>query len=89
MSALIAVRVTILMVGSLLTLFALNRYYRSGSRDTLLLSVGFGFIAFGALMEGLLFEFLGWSLVAVHTLEAGFSVLGLSAVLLAILLGER
>ncbi|MFQ5838140.1 MAG: hypothetical protein ACE5HJ_05090 [Thermoplasmata archaeon] len=87
--ALIAVRVAIVVIGSILTFFAFVRYRQGGSRDHLLLGIGFGLIALGALVEGILFELFGWSLISVHTVEAGLSASGLLVVLLAILLGRR
>jgi hypothetical protein len=86
---LIAVRIAILLAGGMLTLFAFTRFYRDGSRDHLFLSVGFGLISLGALIEGLLFQFLDWSLLSVHTVEAAFTASGLLVVLLTIHLSRR
>jgi hypothetical protein len=87
--ALITVRIAILLVGSVLTLFAFTRFYRRGSRDHLLLSAGFGLISLGALVEGILFQLFGWSLLSVHSVESGFTAVGLLIVLLTIHLSQR
>ncbi len=86
---LVAVRVGVLITGGLLALFVFLRYLQGGSRDHLLLATGFGLIALGALVEGILFEFLGLDLGTVHTVESVFTIMGLLAVLLAIVVTRR
>jgi len=39
--------------------------------------VGFALIAFGSLLEGLLFEALNWDLLTVHIVESAFVLAGL------------
>lgn len=86
---LVAVRVGVLMTGTLLALLVFRSYLRGGARDHLLLAVGFGLIALGALVEGVLFEVFDLGLLLVHTVESVFVILGLLAVLLAILVTRR
>ncbi len=88
--ALVAVRAAVLVTGAFLTLSVFWRYLQSNlSKEYLLLSVGFGLIATGALVEGLLFEFFRMSLMDVHTVEAGFAVAGFLSVLIAIQISHR
>ncbi|MFQ5871984.1 MAG: hypothetical protein ACE5IB_07485 [Candidatus Geothermarchaeales archaeon] len=84
---LVAVRLGIVAVGSLNSLWSLRLALRSHlHRPTyLLLALGFGLLTLGAVIEGVLFEFAGWDLVAVHAVEAFMSIAGFTAVLLSIL----
>ncbi len=88
--ALVAVRAAVLATGTFVTFSVFWRYLQSDlSKEYLLLSAGFGLIATGALVEGLLFEVFRMSLLDVHTVEAGFTVAGLLSVLIAILASHR
>ncbi|MFQ5909072.1 MAG: hypothetical protein ACE5JE_09685 [Thermoplasmata archaeon] len=82
-----AVRLGIVAVGSLTTLWSLRRGGRSQSHRAtyLFLALGFGLLTLSAVVEGVLFEFVGWDLVSVHTVEAFISVAGFAAVLISIL----
>ncbi|MCJ2520912.1 MAG: hypothetical protein LN412_08245 [Candidatus Thermoplasmatota archaeon] len=83
---LVALRLAIVAVGSLTALWSLRLALRShGHRRTyLLLALGFGLLTLGAVVEGVLFEFAGWDLMAVHTVEAFISAAGFVAILLSI-----
>ncbi len=84
--ALVAVRVGIAAVGGLSSLWSF-RLGLPAARNRwiyVLLAVGFGLVAFGAIAEGILFEFGGWDLIAAHTAEAFLGILAFSAILLAI-----
>ncbi|MEE9236817.1 MAG: hypothetical protein V3U52_03405 [Thermoplasmata archaeon] len=83
---LVALRVAIVAVGSLTALWSLRLALRSrGHRRTyLFLTIGFGLITLGAFVEGLLFEFAGWDLIAAHAVEAFVGAIGFVAILLSI-----
>ena len=85
--ALVAVRLGIVVAGGLAGLWCLRLALASG-RDRwsyLLLAAGFGLIAFGAVAEGVLYEFAGWDLFAPHTAEALVRIAGFSSLLASIL----
>src|SRR3989304_2868520 len=56
---------------------SLVAYARTRERLMLYLGVGFALIAFGSLLEGLLFEALNWDLLTVHIVESAFVLAGL------------
>jgi hypothetical protein len=84
--ALVAVRLGIVVAGGLAGLWSLRLAYASTRARWayLLLGIGFGLIAFGAIAEGLLYEFAGWDLLAAHSVEALVSIAGFSSILGAI-----
>lgn len=84
---LVAAKVVLLLLGSSIAFVALLAYRRTGARLMGYLSVGFGMIALGSFLEGVLFEFLRWDLLTVHMLESVFVLSGL--LVLAIVLRPR
>ncbi len=85
--ALVAVRVGVAAMGGLSSLWSV----RLGILATryrwtyIFLALGFALVAFGAIVEGILFEFGGWDLFAAHTAEALIGIIAFAAILLAIL----
>ena len=85
--ALVAVRLGVVAVGGLSSLWSL-RLGLGAARERwtyLLLALGFGLVALGAIVEGILFEFAGWDLFAAHTTESVLGIAGFSAILVSIL----
>lgn len=85
--ALVAVRLGVVAVGGLSSFWSLRLGLHS-ARDRwtyFLLAMGFGLVALGAVVEGILFEIVGWDLVAAHTTESVVGIAGFSAILLSIL----
>lgn len=84
---LVALRLAIVAVGALVTYWGLRLARRAPDhRQTyLMLSVGFALVTLAAVVEGVLFEFEGWKLEDVHTLEAFVSAGGFALILGAIL----
>lgn len=80
-------KVVVLVLGSAIAALALLAYRRNGERLMLYLGIGFGSIAFGSFVEGVLFEVLQWDLEVVHTVESAFVLAGLGVV--ALLLRPR
>lgn len=87
---LVGLRLGIVAVGALLTLMSLRLVLVGGSNrpSYLLLTIGFGLITLGALVEGLLFEVARWDLTSAHVVEALVSGAGFALILLSILRSE-
>ncbi|MFQ5908955.1 MAG: hypothetical protein ACE5JE_09070 [Thermoplasmata archaeon] len=83
---LVGLRLSIVAVGGLLTLWSLRlALKRRGARASyLLLTLGFGLITLGALVEGLLFEVAKWNLASAHAVEALVSGSGFVVILISI-----
>lgn len=82
-----AVKGVVLVLGFGIAGLAYLGYRRGGDRLLLFLSLGFALIAFGSFVEGLLFQLFMWELLAAHTVESAFVLVGLAA--LAVLLRPR
>jgi hypothetical protein len=84
--ALVALRLAVVAVGAILALRAFRMAQRSPDErvSLYLLSLGFGLVALASIIEGVLFEFMGLSLVDAHTVEAVTSAFGFAVVLAAI-----
>ncbi|MFQ5552526.1 MAG: hypothetical protein ACE5EW_02230 [Thermoplasmata archaeon] len=87
---LITLRIGVFAAGALVTLWALRLSIRApGHRGTyILLAFGFGLVTLGAVLEGILFEFRGWTPLAAHTAEAFVTAVGLGLILLSIVLSR-
>ncbi len=85
-SVLVILRLGIVGVGAIVTLWGLRMAVQDrGHRSTfLILTTGFALLTLGAVVEGVLFEFLGWNLTAAHTAEALTAVLGFVLILVSI-----
>ncbi|MFQ6012409.1 MAG: hypothetical protein ACE5LS_02020 [Thermoplasmata archaeon] len=84
--ALVAMRLGIVAVGAVVTLWGLRLAVRARShrRTYLLLTAGFALLTLGAVVEGVLFEFLRWDLMAAHTAEAFIGATGFALILFSI-----
>jgi hypothetical protein len=87
---LVGLRLGIVAVGSVLTLWSLRLTLMGRGNQTsyLLLTTGFGLITLGALIEGFLFEFARWDLTSSHAVEALVSGSGFVLILLSIVRSE-
>jgi len=83
---LVALRLGIVLAGSLAGLWSLRLGLRKRERRTayLLLATGFGMLTLGAVVEGLLFELARWDLSDAHAVEAAVTAAGFALVLLSI-----
>ncbi len=83
---LVILRLGIVGMGAIVTLWGLRLAIRTpGHRRTYLpLTAGFALVTLGAVVEGVLFEFLGWSLSAAHTAEAFIGAFGFALILASI-----
>jgi len=77
-------RVLALFLGLSIVLLSYVAYARMRSRMMLYISVGFGLVTLGTLIEGLLFEFLGYSLEQVHMVQLAITLTGLLTLLYAL-----
>lgn len=84
---LVAFRIGIVAVGSLVGLWSLRLGLRRRERRAtyLLLAAGFGILTLGSVVEGVLFEFAGWALPDAHVAEATVTAAGFVLVLVSIL----
>ncbi|HYU07463.1 MAG TPA: hypothetical protein VEM77_09835 [Thermoplasmata archaeon] len=84
---LVALRLGIVAAGSLVGLWSLRLGLRRKERRLtyLLLATGFGVLTLGSVVEGVLFEFAGWTLSDAHATEAVVTATGFVLVLVSIL----
>lgn len=82
-------QVGILVAGSVVSFWAFRRSLQSppvpGSKAFAALGVGFALLTAGAAAEGVLYEFMGWSLTLAHAAEAVLTAVGFAVILVAIL----
>ena len=78
------IKVTIIILGALIVYLAGNASMRNGSRSMLFLAIGFAFITIGSVLAGVLFEFLGYTLLDVVTIEASVMVAGFVSIIYSI-----
>jgi hypothetical protein len=79
--ALVGVRVLLLVVGLATTAISFRAYHRERTRYLRDATLGFGFITFGVLLEGVLYQFTGLTLTQVHVAESVILVFGLGILL--------
>ncbi len=84
---LVSVRILILLIG-LIIAYKSFKIYRLNNEEIqyFLLSIGFTFLSIAVLVEGILFEFLGITLLIAHLIEASIVMLGLVIVIISVLL---
>jgi len=84
---LVALRLGIVAIGLVVGVWSLRMGVRSrgGRARYLLLSIGFGLLTLGSAVEGIVFEFAGWSLLNSHTAETFISAAGFASILVSIL----
>ena len=78
------IKVIIVAVGGLVVLLLIKGYKRAGSSAMLYLAIGFSLITFGSIVEGILFEFFGYTLLEVSIISSVITLLGLVAVVYSI-----
>ena len=72
------------ILGLLLAYLSLKAYRKSKSNNMLFLSIGFGIITVGSILAGLLFEFLGFSLLQVNIVESFIILIGFIMIMYSI-----
>lgn len=81
-------QVAILILGLVVVYYASKGYRKTKSKSLLFLALGFVFVAIGAAIAGLLFEYLHYDLTTVAAIEAGAEVIGFSFIVYSIV-GSR
>lgn len=84
---LVTAKIIVLLLGTAITTIALLAHRRSKERLMLYLGFGFGLLAFGSFVEGVMFELLRSDLLTAHMVESIFVLAGL--VTIAALLRPR
>lgn len=74
---LVLIKIVIVVLGSLIAALAYVAYREHGSRLMLFISIGFGLITLGSVIEGVLFEFLAAPLDLAHVVESAIILAGL------------
>lgn len=75
-SVLRALKLLIVLLGTVLVYLGIKGYRRNRSKDMIFLSLGFAFITAGSVAAGILFEFLGFQLIDVSIVESIMVVVG-------------
>ncbi len=81
---LVLVRLLIVALGAIVVYLAFRSHRQNRSIAMLFLSIGFTLITVGAVIEGVLFEFLGIDIFAAHTVESTLVALGFTAIIYSI-----
>ncbi len=79
-----AVRIITLLLAGIVTYLAGKSYRRGGGRIMLFLSAGFGLIALGALMSGIMFEFFAFQIETSYIVESVLVAAGLALLVYSI-----
>ncbi|WP_251330634.1 DUF7521 family protein [Haloplanus pelagicus] len=79
--ALVGVRVLLLLIGLATTTISFRAYRRDRTRYLRDATIGFGFITFGVLIEGFLYQYTELTLTQVHIAESVALVFGLGVLL--------
>jgi uncharacterized membrane protein len=81
-------QIVILILGLVIVYYASKGYRKTKSKSLLYLALGFVFVAVGAVLAGLFFEFLNYDLTSVSAIEAASEVIGFSLIVYSIV-GSR
>lgn len=79
-----AVRLVIVVLGLIVVYLSFKSHRRNHSSAMLLVSIGFAFITVGAVIAGVLFEFLGFDIFTAITIESTLVALGFMAIIYSI-----
>ena len=82
--ALVFVRLLIVLLGSVVVYLTLKSHRHNHSNAMLLLSIGFALITIGAVIEGVLFEFLGYDILEALMIGSVIGALGFTAIIYSI-----
>ncbi len=78
------IKVVTVAIGGLVVLLLLRGYRRERSQTMLFLAIGFSLITLGSIIEGVLFEFFGYSLLEVNIVASIITLAGLISVVYSI-----
>ncbi len=83
-----ALQIVVLLLGLVVVYYASKGYRKTKSKSLLFLALGFVFVAVGAALAGLFFEFLNYNIYSVDAIEASSEVVGFSLIVYSIV-GSR
>lgn len=83
-SVLRALKLLIVLLGTVLVYLGIKGYRRNRSKDMIFLSLGYGLITAGSVAAGILFEFLGFQLIDVSIIESVMVIVGFSSLIYSI-----
>lgn len=78
---LVIAKLVTVVLGALVSAQALRGYLRHGSEPMLYLGVGFLFVTVGAVLEGVLFDVLGWPIYEAGTVQTAMVAVGMTVIL--------
>lgn len=78
---LVAAKVVTMLIGLLIALQAYRGYRRNASRPMLFLAIGFSLISVGFAVQGVLFEFVGFSLAQAGAVQTVIVAVGMGSIL--------
>ena len=76
----VALKTITLLLGGLITYFALKAYRRTGSPALRALAIGFGFVTFGAFLAGIADQGLGIDRSFVLVIESALTAIGFAVI---------
>ena len=85
LDALRALQIVQVILGVIIVYYASKGFRKTKSKSLLFLAFGFIFVAVGAALAGLLFEFLSYDLTTVSVIEASTEVIGFSLIVYSII----
>ena len=80
-TAIVLLKTLTLVLGGLITYFALKAYRRVGSRPLRLLVIGFGFVTVGSLLAGIADQFTALTTEVAIVTESSLTVIGFGVIL--------
>lgn len=81
---LIIAKIITMILGFLIAYQAYRGYRRNHSQPMLFVAIGFSFISFGAIIEGILFDVVGLTLSVAGTVATSIVAMGMLSVLYAL-----
>lgn len=84
---LVIAKIATVLLGTAISIQAMRGYRRHGSEPMLYLGAGFLIVTIGSVLEGVLFDGLGWSLFAAGAVQTSLVALGMLVILYS-LFGE-
>lgn len=84
LNALRIIQIVIVLLGSIITYLGFVSYRKHGNRGMLIMSIGFALISIGSSVAGLLFEFVGFSLLEAVVISAFANCIGFALLVYSI-----
>jgi hypothetical protein len=78
------IQIAIVLLGSIITYLGFIAYRKHGNRGMLFMSIGFALISIGSSVAGLLFEFVGFTLLEAVVISAFANCIGFALLVYSI-----